>query len=183
MFLALTVMSTAILLEFPETSQASEIAMLAGPGDGEDAGCLFCDDAPEMGCSGDEHHAYVGQSGLGPWARAGGPHTVTVCRSGSCDTKHGDCTLAQGSSRTFGKDIEMVRGTIERGDPAAIAGILKQFPQRVVVNVERSAIQVLGCTGEVAAHIPLSNALVADISRQNSLVSPHSAVQALVTEH
>ena len=174
---ALVVATAGLILDLPSASAAA-VTSSAVLDDGE-AGCLFCTNGEPIFCAPDEHHAYPGQSGLGTWARAGGAHNGSPCKDGSCETKHGPCALAKAGGSTFETDLELVRSSIDSGDPAAVSRLLLRFAGRVVVNVERSAVQVLGCTGGVVAHLPISNTLVASLAVQNSLIDPDVAALAL----
>lgn len=127
----------------------------------ETGGCLYCADAPELGCVGDEHDAWEGGGGVellgtGRWARAGGPHsTQSNCKPGTCDTKHGPCQEVSSAND------DKARAAIDGGDAGAVSRLLRESSGRVVVNAERAAVQVLGCDGEMLSHLPVSQALLA----------------------
>lgn len=84
--------------------------------------------------------------------RGDGAHTTTY--PGSCDDKHPFCG---GESFAF---TGYLQDAIERGDIDSIRQLLEDKSRNVVVVLERNAIQLVGCRGDVTAHIQLPVALL-----------------------
>jgi hypothetical protein len=58
----------------------------------------------------------------------------------------------------------VARRTVREGDVQAIARFLQESNGSVRLNVERSALQILGCNGTVAVHLPIASRLTASVS-------------------
>lgn len=87
--------------------------------------------------------------------RNGGVHVNGQCESGTCDEKHGP--LCDGSGPTLATaDLEELRTAIADNDAEGVQAFIWKYPSRVSLNVERKAVQVATCTGNVIAHLPLT---------------------------
>jgi hypothetical protein len=80
-----------------------------------------------------------------------GPHYDFNCYEGTCDDEHEACTPeAEG--------LEQLRTALATADVVAAAAVIAEHEGTVAVNAARSAVQVSNCSGEVVAHLPISNA-------------------------
>lgn len=78
-----------------------------------------------------------------------GPHNDYMCYAGSCDEMHGlDCTPLE--------ELESLRASMASEDIVRTALLLRNTDRDIVLNVGRSAIQVLDCQSAVVAHLPIS---------------------------
>ena len=59
--------------------------------------------------------------------------------------------------------MESLRSSIAGLDSIEISSILAAHPVQVTLNIARSAIQVQGCNGDISAHFPLEDGLVAQL--------------------
>lgn len=138
-------------------------AVLVPVADGTMDECeLHCWEGP---CDSGEHDAFDSLL-QEEWdaIRNGGAHLSSpLCRTGSCDTKHGPLPcepvvdLPQGQVDL----LETLRVAIRDGDPQTVAEIVKYAPDRAILNLERSAVQVTGCRGGMVAHMPLADRFLA----------------------
>jgi hypothetical protein len=118
---------------------------------------LACWDGP---CDPGEHDAFDTLD-PGTWdaiRNGGAHHTEPLCRSGTCDTKHGPLPcdpyvdLPQGRVDV----LQALRVAVLASDPETVAQIIAHGGDRVALNASRSAVQVTGCRGGIVAHLPLS---------------------------
>jgi hypothetical protein len=64
------------------------------------------------------------------------------------------------------RDYRSLRKAIDRNDVDAVARFVKRYPDAVVVNESRAALQMLGCdSSSVLAHFPLSGARFEQVQR------------------
>jgi hypothetical protein len=126
---------------------------------GEDDCALLCDDGP-TGCQPSEHDAYEAEESDPEWWRAGGKHPAPPnhCFGDSCDEKHGGCTTIPPLA------FEQLRSAIQGVDTRGMGAVLAAHADHVLFNQERSAIQVLGCSGATVVHIPLPERVAASFS-------------------
>lgn len=126
--------------------------------------CVICWD----GCEAGYHYAFDDETGLFPeeWYRNGGAHIgEPYCRTGGCDTKHGPQFQCDDEYLPLltDSDIEGLRSAILAQDLRAVARYVATFPKRILVNVEREAIQVASCAGAVVMHLPVPRTMVATL--------------------
>ena len=97
------------------------------------------------------------------WYRNGGTHSGNACIEGTCESKHGpnDCS---GEGLLSLADYNGLREAIVSSDHHAIARFLNENPGRVIVNVERNAVQVKDCKDGYVAHFPIDAALRATLT-------------------
>ena len=84
----------------------------------------------------------------------------------SCEGHPGCGVTLQGTGYT-----DLVARALD-GDVAAVPELLVKFPTYSYINVDRRALQALGCNGGIMAHIPLTNtqlALVAESQGSDTL--------------
>jgi len=81
------------------------------------------------------------------------------CSAGACEWGNCPETEEQMTAEEFGTAIVIAT----EGSPAEISEILDQHPRRVVLNEQRSAIQIKGCRGEIIAHIPVDPSRLAGL--------------------
>jgi hypothetical protein len=93
--------------------------------------------------------------------RNGGAHIVAECREGTCDVMHGPLCGGFGGDGFSAVELETLRAFLARGDAAGMHAILAQHAESIMLNADRSAIQVLSCAGDVVAHLPATKRLVA----------------------
>jgi hypothetical protein len=76
----------------------------------------------------------------------------------NCDYRLRDWELCGDHEDCVGgfEGLALVSATIRNGRFDSLAGLLDRFDRKAVLNVERSAIQLIGCGGGVAAHFALS---------------------------
>lgn len=88
--------------------------------------------------------------------RGGGLHDEPY--EGSCEEKHPQCSPSFAS-------VDEIREVIEGGDLKGLRTLLEKENTRIYVAAERGALQVVGCRGDVVAHLripPRMQALLAD---------------------
>jgi len=70
---------------------------------------------------------------------------------GGDECYHPECEVGEESP-----DLEQIRSALLGDRLPLIRAMVSEF-DRVVLNSERSALQVLGCSGDVVAHLPLND--------------------------
>lgn len=108
-------------------------------------------------CVGEGEHS----AALGSSHRSKGAHTTrthvcdSVAGSGSCSDHHAEC-FAQQQDRDV-QARQAVFAALSEGDSGtgALLELLATRPDLVWLNRERSAIQILSCTGGIFAHLPV----------------------------
>ena len=115
--------------------------------------CVVCF---EWYCDSDWHDAFDWEEYGEEWQRNGGAHNSGPCWEGTCDTRHGPygCTAKESTPLTDG-DIEKLRAAVVASDTRQVSAILSAHPQRLALNVERSAVQLVSCDGSVGMHLPM----------------------------
>ena len=126
----------------------SEPVTLAGPLD-----CLHCWDAPP-GCPTGEHVASPDEHHYNE--RGAGSHET--CYTGTCAANHPPCDDG------FASRYPALKLAVLSGDDEAVARLLKEFGTKATINLTRSAIQVYGCSGQIAAHLTLPKSELEHIS-------------------
>jgi hypothetical protein len=135
---------------------------VAVPIDTESACELVCFDAPAY-CSTGQHDAWE-PVGLEPNSeRAGGAHSGQICWEGTCETHHPPCTFIPDSGKFEAEEFEALRVAVATNDARTVRAIVEAFPNSVVLNRERGAIQIHRCGGEVIAHLPITSKLLASV--------------------
>lgn len=153
----------------PESTQAAVVTQPVPAS----ACTLQCADNPGY-CAEGEHDAwdYI----VHPGTKGGEPHTVQQpCRTGTCAQYH-QCAQSfyDGGLNSFEYDLEALRGAIQDGSAEELARMLRNAPRRLVASEQRSAVQVLDCTGKlVVAHLPVSKRLLTAINRIDGTVVTH----------
>lgn len=108
--------------------------------------CAWCDP-----CDPGEHQIDVDGDPWGP--EYFGVHTS--CEWDHLCSDHELCTVTEEEQQL----VQALPALVEQAHPAAVAKALLALGERVYVNQERGALQVLGCTGaSYAAHIPVPRA-------------------------
>lgn len=128
-------------------------------------GCgLVCYDGGAAGCPQGQHDAYVGdECALFP-THGGQPHPgdcngAVECRSGTCGGSHACDGLAQA-------DFEALRNAVAKLDAVGVWQAIRLHDERFVLNVARSAIQILACDSErVIAHLPVATEFMTNLAR------------------
>jgi hypothetical protein len=138
---------------------ATEATAPVEAGSGLDAletdNCVSClSVVGEQSCPPDYHYAWDGEND--PWTRNGGAHLDGLCRSGTCDTTHGPLCDFEGEG--FGDDLATLASS---SSAARIADLTGSYPGRILLNRQRSAVQLTGCDGLVIRHIPVSRDVLA----------------------
>lgn len=88
---------------------------------------------------------------------------LTFCATGSCAQKHGPLCGDTGT-QFAASDLGELTGALADLDTEGVRAVLAQHGSQVVVNVERSALQVVDCTGAVRAHLPVTPTLIAAVT-------------------
>ena len=155
------ILTTTGLVIVQRTANGQEAAVVQQmvAGEGEAGDCVIChEDCPE----GWHLAAPAGTYSIpAVWTRNGGVHLNGECFTGSCATKHGPaCTSG---SNLAAADVQALRKSILKRDPQAIRSLIAAHPKNMVHNGARSAVQLMNCSGQVIAHLPLSATLSAQI--------------------
>lgn len=142
-----------------------------------DADCIFCsdricpdgmhdawdvdDDGGLPGGTGSEGSAY------GMFTRNGGSHPRdNRCFEGTCWRKHGPACRASAGGTFAIVDMDRLRGSIESRDVQGVKNLLANYTQSTVLNIERSAVQVINCEGAFIAHFPVDPKLLDRVSAE-----------------
>ena len=72
-------------------------------------------------------------------------------RAGHCNVHHGTCIIER-----LEEHAATLTALISKADPRALARYALSYSGQVVVNSDRSAVQLHGCGGKVIGHIPLT---------------------------
>lgn len=115
--------------------------------------CVVCF---EWYCESGWHDAFDWEEYGEEWHRNGGAHYSGPCWEYTCDVRHGPtgCVSNESTPLTDG-DLEKLRTGVVAGDTAAVSSILSAHPQRLALNLSRSAIQLVSCDGSVGMHMPV----------------------------
>jgi hypothetical protein len=90
------------------------------------------------------------------WGSGRHVQNQTPCYFESCEDEHPSCE--GGGEDLLAIGFDSLKSSIVNADPATVrAFIAEAGPKAIEVNVDRSAIQILGCKGSVIAHIPISS--------------------------
>ncbi len=120
------------------------------------APCVVCIDRnlESEGVPGEYHTAQDGQ--YADNERGGGTHP-TVAWPGDCETKHP--TPCGVFDRSVPVTLDAIAAAVSEGDALEAYRIVLRQPEEspVYFMAERTAIQVRGCDGHVAVHIPLGH--------------------------
>lgn len=140
----LCVAGLALYASQPPSANAALAAWTMGGGEGEDACTLSCEACVFESFEGEEIPFHVAPREGDTNQYKDGYHD-TYCYSGTCDQKHPSCNnlIAQAD----------VREAAFTGNAKRLAALVRE--NREKVQLERGALQFLGCDGEVVAHIPL----------------------------
>lgn len=63
-------------------------------------------------------------------------------------------------------DLDRLHGSIEAKDGQAVKDLLATYSQSTALNVERSALPAMDCTGTVIAHFPVDQKLLDQVSAE-----------------
>ncbi len=130
-------------------------ALLSAPMNFREArvGCVACD------ICGDDGHLTISN----PEALRSGLVHNCYDQYNNCDFWHpADCTVQEDVQEV---DLAALWPTLTDGTTDEIRGILQRMPERVYLNVDRSSLQVLGCSGAVIANLPLAPESVAALAQ------------------
>ena len=111
---------------------------------------FYCINA-DNGCTANEHYGYTGSTGT----RGGATHFD--CYSGTCDDHHPQCIEVPAAQ------LDALEQAAIAGDQAKVKSMLEEH-QTLTVNIERSALQLLDCGGNVVAHVPAPATLIRELS-------------------
>ena len=160
------VMLTVLNASKPHIDTAVVAAVVAAPvlavGDGE---CdIFCQEGAPANCEEGDHDAYYlpyGQWHLYNASTGSGPHNDKECWPDLCEDEHSPVCYAFAAASA---DLESLRASLARASVRDVRNMLAKHEAHYVVNTERSAIQILNCTGDAVAHFPIPGALTRDLS-------------------
>lgn len=120
---------------------------------------LQCASGQGVGCPSNEHKT---------WEHAtqkdvSGNLHPTECRTGPCNQEGHQCTpLPDGPAADLGFVASVIEA-VETQDHRSLAEMLDVEAVNVTLNRERAAVQVLTCTGDVSAHLPLTREFLAKV--------------------
>ncbi|MEX2609453.1 MAG: hypothetical protein WEA24_05865 [Gemmatimonadota bacterium] len=121
--------------------------------------CIVCD--PECGGGGLNYHE-LPESGQGFGIEVvppGEPHWDECWDSGTCDRWH---PVGCYDTEEALPDLIVLWDGLKTGMVMTdVASLVKSHPGIIELNVNRSAIQVIGCNGGIMAHIPIDRESVA----------------------
>jgi hypothetical protein len=84
-------------------------------------------------------------------------HLELQCKSGTCDTKHGPEGCISGFAQV---EAEGLRSALARRDLPELVRLADDYPEQVLINEERKAVQIASCDGAVVAHLPVESRLL-----------------------
>jgi hypothetical protein len=117
-------------------------------------GCLDCSN-----CGSDGHKAFTGDE-TSTHEYAAGPHSQ-CWETGDCALQHPpEC---RESFASISEALEGVRNAVSGDEVTAIERLLAEN-NLVRFEAARSAIQVLGCKGQIVGHFPVSQAMFASLN-------------------
>lgn len=123
--------------------------------------CVWCHEDCPVG----QHTA--GNSGMSlpsEWTRNGGAHTGGDCFSGTCDTKHGPTPCDEGGGTVIPEGAsDALLASLSDRDVDAFKRIGASFPNSIIVNADRAAVQIIGCRGAVVAHLPVDPTFIREL--------------------
>jgi hypothetical protein len=158
LLLAGSTLMPADLIPLREATDPDDVVLAAPIG-----ADFFCIDCYE--CSGQSGHSTNGS--LGDFG--GGFHNET-CNSGTCDTIHGMCCCNEEDSdfdmAAALDDVAALQEVLMAGDADGLAYLVNRGSEVIRVEAERSAIQVVNCSGDVVAHFPLSAEMFTAVAPQ-----------------
>jgi len=73
---------------------------------------------------------------------------------------HGPCSPESPIGLLETQVMELVDQFVDSGDEEALYRMLSDFPEKAVLNLERRAVQITGCDGELVAHLPLEHSVL-----------------------
>lgn len=116
-----------------------------------------CGSGSGVGCSQGWHTVWSSEVDQNA---SGEPHSE--CKCCSCSTAH-DCSSIEGLNeiQTAAGLVRAVSMAVEVGDSSGLVASLARTTRNVTINRDRSAVQVLDCSGAVLAHLPVSDAWIA----------------------
>ena len=113
-----------------------------------------------LGCEAGEHWAVgTDEPEEGNANRNDGWH-FQDCKAGTCEFTHGPLCEPTLAALPADRLIRMLQAR----DTEGVEAFMAAHPERVWVNVPRSAVQVADCTGVVVAHLPVSRDLVRSLT-------------------
>lgn len=132
------------LSTFGVTALLLALLAWATPVDGQ---CLQCG---EYTCVSAQHQATGNPPPFGWFGNVHG------CSTGSCESHHG-VKICYPQDEDLDLDDLLAMQSLGTLGPTEIARLMDNYPDRVVWNAARGALQVLGCDGvSVAAHVSLA---------------------------
>lgn len=133
----------AIAIRDASTGLTATGIRLLKPGLGEFDECWEC-----LSCEFFTHHKnpLVGRADDGFLA----PHQECIAPE-YCEGGHPTCS-------GFALDMDETTERVLGGSGEVIARLLREHANEMLLNVDRQAVQILGCRGELRAHIPLQSA-------------------------
>jgi hypothetical protein len=111
----------------------------------------------DNGCAADSHYAFETWMGT----RNGTAHSH--CVQATCDDRHEQCVDAEVPEA---EELGVLEHAATAGDRAKVESILDEYSS-LTVNVDRSALQQVNCSGNVVAHIPVPSALITALAAES----------------
>lgn len=155
-FLTTVIWATTAFAPIPESPEPPVVLETAIT----DECILYCNDGPFY-CAETDHDAWDAGSGYNAGWGEGGRHAIgSRCWPGTCQEEH-PCGLAFHFEVV---DYERLRVALLAADgPAARAALATLGPSAAKFNARRSAIQLIGCNGDVVAHLPVTQIVAASL--------------------
>jgi len=118
---------------------------------------IACGDGAFFGCADGWHDAWDTTPINWFWTRNGGVHQYPQdCREYTCDVRHGPYCPYPGGEPLTTADLERLRVAVLGQDAKAIVESVAARPREIVINAERSAVQIFNCKGRVVMHMPMA---------------------------
>ncbi len=147
-----TVLGAAVLIA-PSFSLAAGPRLPLAPGGAED--CIVCND--EWDCA-ESHH--IAPDVQGQHKRAGGSHGF--CYEGLCTepVEIGETTLQPKHPSCISSDLPEFLLALQEGDIESIVAREQKYRAYVRAVPERAAVQLIGCSGWIVAHVTVSQTVL-----------------------
>lgn len=104
-----------------------------------------------------ETNEHIAVDGGSTNERGGGAHFPTAF-AGLCADKHPGCDI-ETNDENLASLTERIRGAVQAADLASLKTLLESSGGTVYIAAERSAVQIVGCRGDIVAHVRIPSDL------------------------
>lgn len=147
----------------PSSDKVLASASLASPvGARVMENCLVCF---EWYCPSGWHDAFDWPEFGEDRKRVGGAHMSGPCWENTCDDNHPAGCVNTEMTPVTDADLEVLRTAIVARHTAAVSAMLLAHPKQLMLNVKRSAVQLVTCSGSIAMHMPVPAGMTTAISK------------------